>query len=43
VLYCVASDFFQVARLVAFIEFWRLAHPPAAVLAAEESQPKLFR
>jgi hypothetical protein len=43
VLYCVASDFFQVARLVAFIEFWRLAHPPAAVLAAEESRPKLFR
>jgi hypothetical protein len=23
VLYCVASDFFQVARLVAFIEFWK--------------------
>ena len=24
VLYLVASDFFQVARLVAFVQFWRL-------------------
>jgi hypothetical protein len=23
VLYLIASDFFQVARLVAFIQFWR--------------------
>jgi hypothetical protein len=27
VLYLVASDFFQVARLAAFVEFWRLYHP----------------
>jgi hypothetical protein len=26
-LYLVASDFFQVARLAAFIQFWRLDHP----------------
>lgn len=26
-LYVVASDFFQVARLAAFVEFWRLYHP----------------
>jgi hypothetical protein len=26
-LYLVASDFFQVARLAAFVEFWRLYHP----------------
>jgi hypothetical protein len=32
VLYLVASDFFQVARLAAFVQFWRLYHPdnPAA-------------
>jgi hypothetical protein len=31
-LYLVASDFFQVARLAAFVQFWRLDHPnsPAA-------------
>jgi hypothetical protein len=28
VLYVVASDFFQVARLVAFIQFWRLLRAP---------------
>lgn len=28
VLYMVASDFFQVARLVAFIQFWRLSAEP---------------
>jgi hypothetical protein len=27
VLYLVASDFFQVARLAAFVQFWRLYHP----------------
>lgn len=27
-LYMVASDFFQVARLVAFIQFWRLSREP---------------
>lgn len=26
-LYLVASDFFQVARLAAFVQFWRLSHP----------------
>jgi hypothetical protein len=25
-LYLVASDFFQVARLAAFVQFWRLYH-----------------
>jgi hypothetical protein len=31
-LYLLASDFFQVARLAAFVQFWRLYHPdsPAA-------------
>ena len=31
-LYLVASDFFQVARLAAFVQFWRFYHPdsPAA-------------
>ena len=29
-LYLVASDFFQVARLAAFIQFWRLYHPESA-------------
>jgi hypothetical protein len=31
-LYLVASDFFQVARLASFVQFWRLYHPgsPAA-------------
>jgi hypothetical protein len=27
VLYLIASDFFQVARLAAFVDFWRLYHP----------------
>ena len=31
-LYLVASDFFQVARLAAFVQFWRLYHPD--ILAA---------
>ena len=26
-LYLLASDFFQLARLAAFVEFWRLYHP----------------
>jgi hypothetical protein len=30
ILYCIASDFFQVARLVAFIQFWRIAVSPSA-------------
>jgi hypothetical protein len=29
-LYLLASDFFQVARLAAFVEFWRLYHPENA-------------
>jgi hypothetical protein len=29
VFYLVATDFFQMARLAAFIEFWRLYHPGA--------------
>ena len=34
-LYLVASDFFQVARLAAFLQFWRIYHPrePATTLA----------
>lgn len=31
VLYCVASDFFQVARLVSFIEFWKAGSEPAVM------------
>ena len=27
VLYLIACDFFQVARLAAFVQFWRLYHP----------------
>jgi hypothetical protein len=27
ILYLVASDFFQVAQLAAFVEFWRLYRP----------------
>lgn len=30
ILYCVASDFFQVARLAAFVELWRAFQPIAA-------------
>jgi hypothetical protein len=30
-LYLVASDFFQVARLAAFLEFWRLYHPDSCL------------
>jgi hypothetical protein len=29
-LYLVASDFFQVARLAAFVDFWRVYHPEKA-------------
>lgn len=38
-LYIVASDFFQVARLVAFIQFWRLSkepHPSSPTLATSK-------
>jgi hypothetical protein len=30
IVYCVASDFFQVARLAAFIQFWRTLQPSDA-------------
>jgi hypothetical protein len=36
-LYLVASDFFQVARLAAFLQFWRLYHPDGRVLRPVES------
>lgn len=42
VVYCIASDFFQVARLAAFIQFWRLS-VQASPSASEKSQLKLFR
>ena len=29
VWYCVASDFFQVARIIGFMELWRSANPPS--------------
>lgn len=29
ILYCVASDFFQVARLAVFVQLWRMYHPAA--------------
>jgi hypothetical protein len=29
ILYCIASDFFHVARLAAFIELWRVFQPRA--------------
>lgn len=48
--YCIASDFFQVARLAAFVELWGLAvqapalsRPGLAGLAAEEGQHKVVR
>jgi len=31
IFYCVASDFFQVVRLKAFVEFWRICREPQAV------------
>jgi hypothetical protein len=34
VLYLVASDYFQVARVVAFVELWALAAPPDTQLTA---------
>jgi hypothetical protein len=36
-LYLVASDFFQVARLAAFLQFWRLYHPDGRALRPVES------
>jgi len=35
-LYLVASDFFQVARLAAFLQFWRLYHPDGRLLRPVE-------
>lgn len=37
ILYCIASDFFQVARLAAYIEFWRTFHPQGGRTAVAES------
>jgi hypothetical protein len=38
ILYLVANDFFQVARLAAFVNFWRTTVPPNS-----ESQKKTER
>ena len=37
-LYLVASDFFQVARLAAFVQFWRLYHPDSTADKLSNSQ-----
>jgi hypothetical protein len=37
ILYCIASDFFQVARLAAFIELWREFQPVSEMYAAVET------
>jgi hypothetical protein len=39
VLYMIASDFFQVARVVAFVELWRLAIETGAGLAVQAEAP----
>jgi hypothetical protein len=36
-LYLVASDFFQVTRLAAFVQFWRLYHPDSDALRPVDS------
>ena len=36
-LYLVASDFFQVARLAAFLQFWRIYHPDSPAARSLES------
>jgi hypothetical protein len=36
-LYLMASDFFQVARLAAFVQFWRLYHPNGPTARTGES------
>jgi hypothetical protein len=44
ILYCIASDFFQVARLAAFIELWRVfgsENPGAAQMAAPLERARL--
>lgn len=35
VLYCVASDFFQMARVIGFIEIWRAGNPAAISVAVD--------
>lgn len=40
ILYCIVSDFFQVARLAAFIEFWRAFQPQAVGSAAKIAAAK---
>lgn len=37
ILYCIASDFFQVARLAAFIELWRAYQPVTRITSAAEN------
>jgi hypothetical protein len=37
ILYLIASDFFQVARLAAFIQFWRAFQPVSQMRAAAET------
>lgn len=39
ILYCIVSDFFQVARLAAFIEFWRAYQPQSGVGATAGIRP----
>lgn len=41
ILYCIVSDFFQVARLAAFIEFWRAYHPHPLTSATAEPHPSV--
>jgi uncharacterized membrane protein len=40
ILYCIVSDFFQVARLAAFIEFWRVFQPEGVTRDTAESMQK---
>lgn len=40
ILYCIASDFFQIARLAAFIQFWRAFQPGSEMLGAVETEQK---
>ena len=40
ILYCIASDFFQVARLAAFIQLWRAFHSANPVPAQKLAVPK---
>jgi hypothetical protein len=37
VLYCIGSDFFQMARVIGFIEIWRAGNPPSSPTLATEA------